>query len=865
MSVQSTTKHPEPQRALHPQAPQDPQDNQTDPRSDPGSCPRPGRPLVPIPSTQARPPQLAWQVVERRQLCRRLSHGVDGFPLTLVCAPAGAGKTVLAADWAARRSRHEPVAWVSATERDEQPGVFWAHLRLSLAMAGAVANDAPRPMFPDAEDVDSLSEELLARTTPAVLVIDAAERLHLQPVFDQVARLIDNAAERLRVVMTTRVDPALPLHRYRLEGRLAEIRDDELALSRAEVGRLLSQGAPAVPADRVDEVMLRTEGWAAGVRLAALRLRSQEPGTTLDGFASDYLTREVLDRLSTEDRDLLARTSVAEDLPRGLAPALTGRPDADEVIRRLAASALVQPVAGRSDVLRVHPLLRELLATRLDQTEPGATDALHRRTAEWFADQSCMERAVHHAGSAGDWEYAATIVLDGRGLGEIVAGTPSGTTLSADLETMPEPGSDATRLLRAAVAFGTGELDRARGDLDRSGTGPRGRYALARDVLRAALHDAAARPEEALKAAQHARALLSPIAHSPGTRLLRAVTELTEGAAQLRIGGLEPACAALGEALAALADVRAPLRVRCLAELSLAEAGRGNLSRALRFADAADRAAVEQDLPPSARPSAIALARLWVALERQDLDQARRSLDEATHRRGAGADGLQLVEALLQTRLLRDVGDAGKARALLDRTDRPRGWLSGHLDAEAHALAASSAGPDGEAGTPDRSPAAAPGALGIPRRVQILLERADVRSRTDGMAAARADLARALTIAQHERVRRPFAHASQRVRVLVRSDAALSAKARWLRPQQLGGPLAAPSAVPETEPVRQALSGRELEVLKHLSALLTTDEIASEMFISVNTVRTHVRRILEKLSVTRRNEAVRRGRQLGLV
>jgi LuxR family maltose regulon positive regulatory protein len=792
--------------------------------------------------------------VERRHLFRRLSQAVEECPLTLVRAPAGAGKTVLAADWVTRGITHAPVAWVTVTQRDEQPGVFWAHLLLALATADALAAESLRPMFPDEADVDSLSQELLRRPGPVVLVIDAVDRIHAQATFDRLARLLANAGDRLRIVMTTRVDPPLPLHRYRLEGLVAEIHDEELALSRSEVGQVLAQHGLAKPDARIDDVMSRTEGWAAGVRLAGLRLRSRGSAASLDGFASDYLIKEVIEPLDHADRELLTMVSVVDDLPRGLAPALTGRADADEIIRRLTTSAFVEPVDGRPDVCRVHPLLRELLAAGVQEIVPGGSVALHRRAAEWFAGKGDLERAVRHATAADDWEYAAALVMEGRGLGEVIARTTTGARLAQHFMTMPEPQSDATRLLRAAVAIGHGELDLAGSDLDRSGGGPRGRYALAKGVVQTALNDAAARPDEALAAARDAQSRLTSGAASTGTHLLRAALELAEGSSQLRVGDLELACAALGKALARAADVDGPLRVRCLAELSLAEAGRGHLTRAVRLADAADRAASDHDVLASSRPTASGLARAWAALERQELGQAQRCLDQVGRRRRADAEGLQTIAGLLRVRLMRDRGDRTNARKLLKKANRPTGWLRDHVDAEARALGLS---------VPERTPSS--GARGITDRVRVLLERADARCRASGAAAAKADVARALTIAQPERIRRPFAHASPRVRAMVRHDLALSATTGWLRPEQLGGPANPPATTREAEPAPQALSERELEVLRHLSLLLTTDEIAAAMFISVNTVRTHVRRILEKLSVSRRNEAVRRGRELGLV
>jgi LuxR family maltose regulon positive regulatory protein len=214
------------------------------------------------------------------------------------------------------------------------------------------------------------------------------------------------------------------------------------------------------------------------------------------------------------------------------------------------------------------------------------------------------------------------------------------------------------------------------------------------------------------------------------------------------------------------------------------------------------------------------------------------------------------MTTLLRARLMRDRGDATGARRLLERTGPMTGWLGDHVDAEAAAL--------GVLGRP--ASAVQPAIPDTPaQRVHTLLDRADARCRAGRLGSAKTDVARALAIAQTERLRRPFAHTSPRVRALVRNDPTLYAKAGWLRPEQLGAQSHASAITPKESPVREPLSTRELEVLRHLSSLLTTDEIAAEMFISVNTVRTHIRKVLQKLSVSRRNDAVRRARELGLV
>jgi LuxR family maltose regulon positive regulatory protein len=821
--------------------------------------------LVPPPVSQARPPRPAFGVVERRSLLRRLTRSVEAVPLTLVRAPAGSGKTVLVADWAQRRTSKRPVAWLTMTERDEQPGVFWAHLQLGLVLAGALAADAVQPLFPDTADVDALSDQLLQLVLPVVLVIDAADRLPGRGVFAPLARLLEDAGERLRVIMTTRTEPPLPLHRYRVENRLTEIDAQDLAFSRADAGKLLAHHGLRLPDGVTDDVLRSTEGWAAGVRLAALRLETAGPQASLDGFATAYLQAEVLDRLGSAEREVLARTSVVDELPPGLAPALTGRPDADDLLRRLAAgNAFVVPAEGRPGVLRVHRLVRDLLGEELETSAPGSTETLHRDAAEWFGTEGLVEAAVRHAAAAGSWEYAATLVVDGDGLGDVLMGTTRGAALVEHLTDLPAYDTTDVRLLRAALALEHGDLGSAEDELARVVPDLRdSRRALATAVLRTSLNGAAGRPAQTVATARQARSHLDDLDSPP--RLLVAALASTEGAAHLRAGDLDSACVALSSGLSAAAATDGPFRLRCLAELSLAEAGRGRLTRALALAGAAEREATDQAVPPASRPAAAELSRVWVALERQDLAQAQRSLDQIQRLRQVRSDAtLQTVAALLRARLMRDRGENGSARRVLEQSAPSSGWLRGHFHDEARAIGAQGPGSE-HASSPSLE---APGSRknGSSRRIDDLLERADARCRAGNSGSAKIDVARALALAQKEHLRRPFAHTSPRIRAMVRNDPALNSRAGWLRPAQLGGtrPVASTSETPE-EAVAANLSGRELEVLRHLSGLLTTDEIAAEMFISVNTVRTHVRRILEKLAVSRRHEAVRRGRELGLV
>jgi hypothetical protein len=197
-------------------------------------------------------------------------------------------------------------------------------------------------------DVGELSERLLALAAPVTLVVDGADRVRDETVFGQLARLVQSAGDRLRLVLITRAAPLMPLHRHRLEGTLAEIRSHELAFTPSEVRAVLA--AHGLPASQrmAEHVLRRTEGWPAGVRMAALALRDGGDGDPLDADGADYLRAEVLDPMTGPDREFLATVGVVETIDRGLAARLSGRADADEVLTRMTRSnTFVQKVDGR--------------------------------------------------------------------------------------------------------------------------------------------------------------------------------------------------------------------------------------------------------------------------------------------------------------------------------------------------------------------------------------------------------------------------------------------------------------------------------------------------------------------------------------
>ncbi len=295
-------------------------------------------------------PKLPSWVVVRQRLVDRISRGVRE-QLTLVSAPTGCGKTVLAASWAAAEAAPGPVAWLSLDEDDDQPGVFWSYVLAALAVVGVPASTSGRPAFDETVDhslLIRLAADLSAKPEPVVLFLDNAHVLSGQGVLDGIDFLLRHAGGRLRLVLLTRVDPALPLHRYRLAGSVTAVRLDELAFTPVEARAVLT--AHDVDPATANALAEEAHGWAAGLRLAALEHRHRsETGAPPAGDhreIADYFRAEFLDVQPPGIREFLLRTSVVDHIWPALAVSLTGRRDAAHILARLAhANTFVTPSA----------------------------------------------------------------------------------------------------------------------------------------------------------------------------------------------------------------------------------------------------------------------------------------------------------------------------------------------------------------------------------------------------------------------------------------------------------------------------------------------------------------------------------------
>ena len=381
--------------------------------------------------------------MSRRALVGRLA-GAER--VAAISAPAGSGKTVLMRSWIAEAGLATRAAWVSVDSEQRDPRRFW--ISVADALRGTVAGSALVRPLTAAPGLDgwAVVERLLTDLAPLEerlwLIIDDAHVLASAEVLSQLELLVLRAPGELRFVLAARHDLRLGLHRLRLTGELTEIRAADLRFSLAEAGALFTAAGAWLPAGALARLHGRTEGWAAGLRLAALSLAghpdpeqfaAEFSGT--DRTVAEFLLAEVLDRQSAEARQLLLRTSVLERVSGPLADELTGNSGGERILQDLeqAGAFVVSLDAGRS-WFRYHQLFADLLQLELRRTEPHERPALHRAAAGWLAKHGHPLEAVRQAQAAGDWATAARLLSD-HWLDLYLAGR--GATLVELLATFP--------------------------------------------------------------------------------------------------------------------------------------------------------------------------------------------------------------------------------------------------------------------------------------------------------------------------------------------------------------------------------------------------------------------------------------------
>jgi LuxR family transcriptional regulator, maltose regulon positive regulatory protein len=339
-------------------------------------------------------------------------------PVVVICGPAGYGKTVLAAEWAKRDPR--PFVWLSIDPHDNDPTVLLTYLAVGLdrvepidpAVLGTLAS---RGVSISQTVLPRLGAALASKALPVVLVLDDVHLLQDQEGLDAVAVLVDHLPEGSQLVVLSRGEPALPVARWRAEGRLAELGPGELAMSPVEAGLLLGSARVELADAEVVELTRRAEGWPVALYLAALAHQAGgQPANTGfaftgdDRFLADYLHAELLTHLPTERVAFLTRTAVLDRLSGPLCDAVLDTTGSAAVLASLERSnLLVVPLDRQREWYRYHPLFRELLRGELERHEPQLVGELTRRAARWCQDQGLVEAAIGYAMEAGDGDLAA--------------------------------------------------------------------------------------------------------------------------------------------------------------------------------------------------------------------------------------------------------------------------------------------------------------------------------------------------------------------------------------------------------------------------------------------------------------------------
>jgi LuxR family transcriptional regulator, maltose regulon positive regulatory protein len=379
----------------------------------------PGRPSFEILEAKLRPPTTRPGIVTRTALVGQLLAA--DAPLTAVIAPAGYGKTTLLAQWA--ESQQTAVAWVSADVGDNDPAVLCTYLAAAIDRIepiGAGVFAALASHRPPVTLVARLLAALEALTRPIALAIDHLENITNVECLDVIGELAMRLPANARMVLCSRDNVGLPLARLRVGARLLEIGASDLALNREEAAVVLDSVGVTAATEDVDELVARTEGWPAGLYLAALGMRTtgphRETALSLTGesrFLGDYLRAEVLDRASPQEVAFLTHTSILEQLSGSLCDATLDAVGSAARLQEIEGrNLLLVPLDGHRDWYRYHQLFRELLGAELQRREPQLVPELHGRAAAWFEANGRPEAALAHARAAGDSDQVARLLLD---------------------------------------------------------------------------------------------------------------------------------------------------------------------------------------------------------------------------------------------------------------------------------------------------------------------------------------------------------------------------------------------------------------------------------------------------------------------
>ncbi|MEC5180541.1 LuxR C-terminal-related transcriptional regulator [Arthrobacter sp. CG_A4] len=897
---------------------------------------------MPIVATKLFVPSPRAQAVPRLRLVEQLDEGVRaGRKLTLISAPAGFGKTTLVSEWIAETRRRKPearVAWLSLDERDNFPVSFLSYLTAAFHQADPdIDSTGHNSQLSVDATMTSLVNEVARSRHEIILVLDDFQLIEEPSIRDAVAFLIDHLPPTLHVMISSRSDPLLPLARLRARGELTELRAADLRFTPDEAATFLNQamGLSLSPED-VTALERRTEGWIAGLQLAALSMRES---TDISGFITaftgsnryviDYLIEEVLERAPLDVREFLSQTALLDRLCGPLCDAVTGENGGSEMLASIErANLFLVPLDDERRWYRYHHLFADVLRARLIKDGTDHISELNSRASDWFERNDLAEEAIKYAFAASDFPRAAKVL---EATIPSVRKSRQDAMLRSWLAKFPSDVIDQRPVLRVFSAWSS----IAAGDIAAVEPQLREAERLLSATTETGMPAHGSEPGEELRSLPVTIALYRASV-ALAQEDLAGVREHAQRAADIALPddyfGRGAAAGLLGLAFWASGDLEAGVRSFGVCKTSLALAGNltdalsttmviadmlmplGRLREAHHAYDEALHEAIERgngghptadlhcgmsemlrerNLLAGAREHLDAASdlgegafshehhyRWFVGMARVreaegELDVAFDLLTEAEqhYRRGFFADarpigGMKARVRIAQGRLddaqawvreqgltavdepsyLREFGHVTLARLMIvkDAVDPQSGSIHEVDGLLARLLDAAEAG----------------GRLGSVNEILVL--QALALEAHDQLSRALVPLERALEQAEPEGYFRLFLDEGPAMLRLLRAAAGAGVRPDYVR--QLN------QALRQTEgtgrpglPLPEMLSERELHVLRLLATELTGPEIARELYVSLNTMRTHTKHIFLKLDVTSRPAAVRRAEALGLI
>jgi LuxR family maltose regulon positive regulatory protein len=843
--------------------------------------------------------------------------------VTIVSAPAGSGKTTLLRQWA--RSSVDRVVIVSNRPGETDAQRFWAGILEAVGPSDPGGGEEADPVT--TPDVDSILGEVLTLLGSAseriVLIVDDLHELRSPEALARLETLVERLPSDSRLIFSSRRDPQIHLHRVRLEDEVAEIRAVDLQLSEAETGALLRGSGLTLSEEAVASLHDRTEGWAAGLRLAAISMADHpDPERFVQEFSgghravAEYLIAEMLDSQAPEVRDMLLRASLLDRVNGELADLLGERTGSERALLELEdANAFVVSLDPGRTWFRFHQLLTDFLRLELRRTTADDVPVLHRRAADWLLDHGDVSGAVRHILAAGDWVGAVEMIsdnvfglaLDGR--------VETVDALLASLPRGPATEHPELSLARAITRLEHGHLEEAAAHLDRAESHLGGVSTRRRPGLAAAV--ASSRQALARRRGQfgtvidQVEALESPPADGSDAHLvltddIRAATMMHVGIVEMWSGSIVDAERHLQEG-ADLAEAigRPYLEVACRANLAFLSGftsfvvGRERSEKAIELAESHGL-----ENGPVVAPALVTIGGNMVCMG--EFDGARRWLERASTALDGGADPALAVHLHASNGMLHAAaGDLPGALAELLRAEENQAQVEGE-----HVLAGMVAGwrastearlglvdqaratlralPDDYSGRgeirnaraviemTEGDPTAALDTLEdvVKERLPVahdlnLVEAHLLAAKAYAQLGRREDARRetedALAVAEEERLILPFALCDALALIEdLHSHATAHGALRIEVRQMLTGSTPIRRSAPSDPPL-DPLSPSELRVLGYLPTNLTRPEIAAELFVSLNTVNTHVRNIYAKFGVNGRSEAVATAREAKLL